>query len=51
VLPDGSSARLRSDGSLRDIAPTLLGIADIPRPAEMTGRDLRLTANGGERNG
>ena len=29
------------DGSLRDVAPTLLGIAGIDIPREMTGRDLR----------
>jgi len=34
--------RLRSDGSLRDIAPTILGILGVGEPAEMTGRDLRV---------
>ncbi len=29
------------DGSLRDVAPTILGILDIHPPSEMTGRDLR----------
>ncbi len=29
------------DGSLRDVAPTLLSIAGIDVPQEMTGRDLR----------
>ena len=29
------------DGSLRDVAPTLLALAGVPAPAEMTGRDLR----------
>ena len=29
------------DGSLRDVAPTLLGILEIGPPTEMTGRDLR----------
>ena len=29
------------DGSLRDVAPTMLRLLDIPPPAEMTGRDLR----------
>jgi 2,3-bisphosphoglycerate-independent phosphoglycerate mutase len=29
------------DGSLRDVAPTLLALLDIQPPAEMTGRDLR----------
>ena len=30
-----------SDGSLRDVAPTILGILGITPPAEMTGTDLR----------
>jgi len=33
---------LRRGGSLRDLAPTLLGLLDIAAPPEMTGRDLRL---------
>jgi len=33
--------RLRSGGSLQDIAPTLLGVLGLPAPPEMTGRDLR----------
>ena len=32
---------LRSGGSLRDVAPTLLGLQGIPVPPEMTGEDLR----------
>ena len=32
---------LRADGSLRDIAPTMLGMLGIPQPKEMTGQDLR----------
>jgi 2,3-bisphosphoglycerate-independent phosphoglycerate mutase len=42
VLPNGKPVRLREGGSLRDIAPTLLAIAGIPKPAEMTGSDLRV---------
>lgn len=34
--------RLREDGTLADIAPTILGILNIEKPAEMTGRDLRI---------
>jgi 2,3-bisphosphoglycerate-independent phosphoglycerate mutase len=34
--------RLRSGGALRDIAPTILSILGIEKPAEMTGADLRL---------
>ena len=31
---------LRSGGSLRDIAPTLLDLMALPQPREMTGRSL-----------
>jgi 2,3-bisphosphoglycerate-independent phosphoglycerate mutase len=34
--------QLRPDGSLRDIAPTILGVLGLPSPPEMTGRDLRV---------
>jgi len=37
----GDESPLRSGGSLRDIAPTLLGLLGVPKPAEMTGQDLR----------
>jgi 2,3-bisphosphoglycerate-independent phosphoglycerate mutase len=40
VTADGR-ASLKTGGSLRDIAPTLLGVLGIPEPGEMTGRDLR----------
>jgi 2,3-bisphosphoglycerate-independent phosphoglycerate mutase len=33
-------ATLRSGGSLRDVAPTILDLLDLPRPAEMTGASL-----------
>ncbi|MCY7377695.1 MAG: 2,3-bisphosphoglycerate-independent phosphoglycerate mutase [Pyrinomonadaceae bacterium] len=33
--------KLREDGALEDVAPTILGILGIEKPAEMTGRDLR----------
>jgi 2,3-bisphosphoglycerate-independent phosphoglycerate mutase len=33
--------QLKPGGSLRDIAPTLLGVLGIPGPKEMTGHDLR----------
>ena len=36
--PKGEGLR---NGSLRDVAPTLLGILGIKPPEEMTGRDLR----------
>lgn len=35
--------RLFEGGSLADIAPTVLGVLDIEKPAEMTGKDLRCT--------
>ncbi len=34
-------ARLREDGALEDIAPTMLGLLGVEQPTEMTGRDLR----------
>ncbi len=37
----GSDARLRDGGSLKDIAPTLLGLLGVGVPSEVTGRDLR----------
>jgi len=37
----GSRTPLRAGGSLRDVAPTLLGLLGLPPPPEMTGRDLR----------
>ena len=36
----GLNLKLR-DGSLRDVAPTLLRVAGVETPPEMTGRDLR----------
>lgn len=33
-------ARLRDDGSLQDVAPTLLSIMGLPQPSEMTGCNL-----------
>ncbi len=35
----GSS--LREGGALEDVAPTILGLLEIEKPPEMTGRDLR----------
>jgi 2,3-bisphosphoglycerate-independent phosphoglycerate mutase len=40
---DSRGARLRDDGALEDVAPTMLGLLGLEKPAEMTGRDLRLT--------
>jgi len=41
-VSDGAAVQLRKDGSLRDIAPTLLAILGYPQPKEMTGHDLRV---------
>jgi 2,3-bisphosphoglycerate-independent phosphoglycerate mutase len=42
VSEDASHYRLRTDGSLRDISPTLLAILAEGLPKEMTGGDLRV---------
>jgi 2,3-bisphosphoglycerate-independent phosphoglycerate mutase len=42
VAEEAPHFRLRSDGSLRDIAPTLLGVLKLGLPKEMTGGDLRV---------
>jgi len=42
LLQENGAIRLQPGGSLRDIAPTLLGVLDLPKPAEMTGNDLRV---------
>jgi 2,3-bisphosphoglycerate-independent phosphoglycerate mutase len=42
VVSNDAQLRLRADGSLRDIAPTLLALLGLPRPAEMSGDDLCL---------
>lgn len=36
-----NDVRLRSDGALQDVAPTILGLLGIETPPEMTGTDLR----------
>jgi 2,3-bisphosphoglycerate-independent phosphoglycerate mutase len=35
--------RLREGAALEDVAPTILGLLGVEKPAEMTGRDLRET--------
>jgi 2,3-bisphosphoglycerate-independent phosphoglycerate mutase len=42
VAEDAPHYRLRTDGSLRDISPTLLNILTLGLPKEMTGGDLRV---------
>jgi 2,3-bisphosphoglycerate-independent phosphoglycerate mutase len=41
VAEDAKQFTLKSNGSLRDISPTMLGILGIDEPKEMTGTDLR----------
>src|SRR5215210_6228860 len=41
VAVRSNAASLRSGGALRDVAPTVLGLLGIERPAAMTGVDLR----------
>jgi 2,3-bisphosphoglycerate-independent phosphoglycerate mutase len=40
IVVDEERRPLRLNGSLRDIAPTMLGLFGVPQPVEMTGRDL-----------
>jgi len=42
VGEEASQYRLRNDGSLRDISPTLLNLLNLGLPKEMTGGDLRV---------
>ncbi len=41
LFDDSYKGRLRPGGTLSDVAPTLLGMLGVEKPAEMTGRDLR----------
>jgi len=41
VVDPDYKGKLIEGGSLRDIAPTILDYLGVPRPKEMTGRDLR----------
>ena len=41
VAEDAKQFTLKSNGSLRDISPTMLGILGIDEPKDMTGTDLR----------
>lgn len=40
VVSDSSDVKLRDGGSLCDVAPTMLGLLGVAKPAEMTGEDL-----------
>jgi 2,3-bisphosphoglycerate-independent phosphoglycerate mutase len=42
ILASNDSRRLREDGSLRDIAPTILRVLGVEPAAEMSGKDLRI---------
>ncbi len=42
IDPSDRAMKLRPEGSLRDIAPTILGLIGIDVPSEMTGHDLRV---------
>ena len=42
LLTEDGHTQLTPGGSLRDIAPTLLGVLGVQEPGEMTGRDLRV---------
>jgi 2,3-bisphosphoglycerate-independent phosphoglycerate mutase len=42
ILASEFHGRLKDDGSLRDIAPTILAVLGVAQPKEMTGRDLRV---------
>jgi 2,3-bisphosphoglycerate-independent phosphoglycerate mutase len=41
LIAEDGRPQLQSGGSLRDIAPTMLGVLGVDEPREMTGRDLR----------
>jgi 2,3-bisphosphoglycerate-independent phosphoglycerate mutase len=41
VLVNAPERARLSEGTLADVAPTILGLQGIPAPAEMSGRDLR----------
>lgn len=42
VAEEAEHFRVRNDGSLRDISPTLLNVLTLGLPKEMTGGDLRI---------
>jgi 2,3-bisphosphoglycerate-independent phosphoglycerate mutase len=42
VAEEAKNFRLRTDGSLRDIAPTIMSHLHMGLPAEMSGRDMRI---------
>jgi len=42
IHSSSETPHLRENGSLADVAPTVLGLLGIEKPAEMTGSDLRV---------
>jgi 2,3-bisphosphoglycerate-independent phosphoglycerate mutase len=42
LVSEDDKVKLKTGGSLRDIAPTILGVLGQPRPSDMTGTDLRV---------
>jgi 2,3-bisphosphoglycerate-independent phosphoglycerate mutase len=46
VSEDAKRLTLRSEGSLQDISPTVLGMLGFDQPKEMTGKDLRKSVIG-----
>jgi 2,3-bisphosphoglycerate-independent phosphoglycerate mutase len=42
IDPLSQAPPLREDGSLADVAPTILGVLGVEKPMEMTGSDLRV---------
>ena len=42
VEDNAAEVSLRNDGALQDISPTILGLLGLPKPKEMTGKDLRV---------
>ncbi|MGQ0541637.1 MAG: 2,3-bisphosphoglycerate-independent phosphoglycerate mutase [Blastocatellia bacterium] len=44
IIGEGlEQTRLRQDGALSDVAPTILGLLGIDKPSEMSGTDLRIS--------
>ena len=41
VDEDSIGVKLRDEGALEDVAPTMLGLLGLEQPQEMTGKDLR----------
>jgi 2,3-bisphosphoglycerate-independent phosphoglycerate mutase len=42
VAEEAKNFRLRTDGSLRDLSPTILRMLNLELPKEMSGRDMRV---------